>query len=172
MRALHSVSVPFNYLHHRPYPSPLCWSSLWPTLPLSMFLYSWLFPTDGSVCSHMLTLVPRSRILLPWRRYVPPKRRLMQDLHSAKSQKTTLFSNQILCIFSILSPHLIASELPRILGTLQLFQRSKGICQWKHIFSQCVLFFSVWEHFFWRQCLITPRTWWSFIHRGRLWQSI
>jgi hypothetical protein len=29
---------------------------------LSLFLYSWLFPTDGSICSHLLTLVPRSRI--------------------------------------------------------------------------------------------------------------
>jgi hypothetical protein len=78
-------------LHHRPYPSPICWFSLWPTLPLSLFLYSWLFLTGGSVCSHLLTLVPRSRILLPWRwrRYVPPKRLLTQDLHSATSQKTT-----------------------------------------------------------------------------------
>jgi hypothetical protein len=35
----------------------------------------------------------RSRIYLPWiwRRYVPPKRRLTQDLHSATSQKTTFF---------------------------------------------------------------------------------
>jgi hypothetical protein len=34
-------------------------------------------------CSHLLTLVPRSRIFLPWRwrRYVPPKRRFTQDLH-------------------------------------------------------------------------------------------
>jgi hypothetical protein len=66
---------------HRPYPSPLCWFPMWPTLPLSLFLYSWLFPTGGLVCSHLLTLVPRSRTFLPWRwrRYVPPKRRLTQD---------------------------------------------------------------------------------------------
>jgi hypothetical protein len=59
----------------------------------SLFLYSWLFLTGGSVCSHLLTLVHRSRIFLPWRwrRYVPPKRRLTQDLHSATSQKTTFF---------------------------------------------------------------------------------
>jgi hypothetical protein len=33
------------------------------------------------VCSHLLTLVPRSPIFLPWRwrRYVPPKRRFEQD---------------------------------------------------------------------------------------------
>jgi hypothetical protein len=46
-----------------------------------------------SVCIHWPTLVLRSRILLPWRwrRYVPPKRRSTQDLHSATSQKTTFF---------------------------------------------------------------------------------
>jgi hypothetical protein len=80
-------------LHHWPYPSPLCWFPMWPTLPLSLFLYSWLFPTVGSVCSHLLTPVPRSRIFLLWRwkRYVHPKRRLTQDPHSATSQKTTFF---------------------------------------------------------------------------------
>jgi hypothetical protein len=43
--------------------------------------------------SHPLMLVHRSWIFLPWswRRYVPPKRRLTQDLHSATSQKTTIF---------------------------------------------------------------------------------
>jgi hypothetical protein len=63
------------------------------SLPLSLFLYSWLFLTCGSVCSHLLTLVPCSRIFLSWRwrRYVPPKRRLTQDLHSATFQKTTFF---------------------------------------------------------------------------------
>jgi hypothetical protein len=46
------------------------------------------------VCSYLLTLVPRSRIFLPWRwrRYVPPKRRFTQDLHGATSQKTAFFS--------------------------------------------------------------------------------
>jgi hypothetical protein len=39
---------------------------------------------------HLLTLVPRSRIFLPWRwrRYAPPKRRFTQDIHGATSQKT------------------------------------------------------------------------------------
>jgi hypothetical protein len=52
-----------------------------------------LFSTGGSVCSHLLTLVPRSRIFLPWRwsRYVHTKRRLTQDLHSAISQKPAFF---------------------------------------------------------------------------------
>jgi hypothetical protein len=64
-----------------------------PTLLLSLFLYSCCFLTGGSFCSHLLTLVTRSRIFLPWRwrRYVPPRRRLTHDLHSATSQKTTLF---------------------------------------------------------------------------------
>jgi hypothetical protein len=41
--------------------------------------------TRSTVCSHLLTLVPRSRIFLPWklRRYFPPKRRFTQDLQSA-----------------------------------------------------------------------------------------
>jgi hypothetical protein len=54
---------------------------------------SWMFSTCGSVCSHLPTLVPRSRIFLPWkwRRYVPPKRRFTQDLHGATSQKTVFF---------------------------------------------------------------------------------
>jgi hypothetical protein len=49
----------------------------------------WLQP----VCSHLLTLVPRSLIFLPWRwkRYFPPKRRFTQDLHGATSQKTAFF---------------------------------------------------------------------------------
>jgi hypothetical protein len=49
--------------------------------------------TDVSDCSHLLTLVPRSPIFLPWRwtRYVPPKRRFTQDLQGATSQKTAFF---------------------------------------------------------------------------------
>jgi hypothetical protein len=47
----------------------------------------------GPVCSHLLTLVPRSRIFLPWRwrQYVPPKRRFTQYPHGATSQKTAFF---------------------------------------------------------------------------------
>jgi hypothetical protein len=48
---------------------------------------------QAGVCSHLLMLVPRSRIFLPWRRrrYVPPKRRFTQDLHGTRAQKTTFF---------------------------------------------------------------------------------
>jgi hypothetical protein len=44
-------------------------------------------------CSYLLTLVPRSQIFLPrkWRRYLPPKRRFIQDLHGATPQKTAFF---------------------------------------------------------------------------------
>jgi hypothetical protein len=44
-------------------------------------------------CSHLLTLVPRTQIFLPWRwkRYVPPKRWFTQNLHGATSQKTAFF---------------------------------------------------------------------------------
>jgi hypothetical protein len=56
----------------------------------------WRIPSSGMrrsvdlVLTDVLTLVPRSRIILPWRwrQYVPPKRRLTQDLHGAISQKT------------------------------------------------------------------------------------
>jgi hypothetical protein len=46
------------------------------------------------LCCYLLTLVPRSRIFLPWRwrRYVTLKRRFIsQDLHGATSQKTAFF---------------------------------------------------------------------------------
>jgi hypothetical protein len=56
-------------------------------------------------CSHLLTLVPRTRIFLPWRwrRYVPPKRRFTHDLHGATSQKKPFF--------------LMKTKLRRLLGT-------------------------------------------------------
>jgi hypothetical protein len=45
------------------------------------------------VAADWLMLVPRWGIFLPlrWRRYVPPKRRVTQELHSATSQKTAFF---------------------------------------------------------------------------------
>jgi hypothetical protein len=50
-------------------------------------------PSVCSVCSRLLTLVPHSRIYLPWRwrRYFTPKRRFTQDLHGTTSQKTEFF---------------------------------------------------------------------------------
>jgi hypothetical protein len=49
-------------------------------------------PSSG-MWRHLLTLVLRWQIFLPWwwRRYVPPKRRFTQDLHGATSQKTAFF---------------------------------------------------------------------------------
>jgi hypothetical protein len=49
--------------------------------------------SEEPVCSHLLTLVPHSRIFLPWRwrRYIPPKCRFAHDLHGAISQKTAFF---------------------------------------------------------------------------------
>jgi hypothetical protein len=50
----------------------------------------------GTHClhSHLLTLVPRSRFFLPWRwrRYIHLKRRFIQELHGATSQKTAFFT--------------------------------------------------------------------------------
>jgi hypothetical protein len=93
---IHIPLLPAVDLHHRPLTPLRCCIPMWHTLPLSLFLYSWLFWTGDSVCSHLLMLVHRSRIFLPWRwrRYVPPKRRLTQDLHSATSQKTTFFNTK------------------------------------------------------------------------------
>jgi hypothetical protein len=84
---------------YRPYPSPLHWFPMWPALPL--FLYSWLFSAGVSVCCHLLTLVPHFGIFLPWiwRRYVPPKRRFTQDLHSATCHKTAFFTVSIVSNF-------------------------------------------------------------------------
>jgi hypothetical protein len=50
-------------------------------------------------CSHLLVLVPRSWIFLPWRckRYIPPKLRFTQDLHGATSKKATFFENPYFC---------------------------------------------------------------------------
>jgi hypothetical protein len=54
---------------------------------------SCVFSTGGSVCRHLLTLLPRSGIFSwRWRRYVPTKRRLTQDLQGATSQKTALWN--------------------------------------------------------------------------------
>jgi hypothetical protein len=54
-----------------------------------------------SVCSHLPTLVLRSRILLHWRwrRYVPPKRRSTQDLHSATFFMQSMCSDAMLRIY-------------------------------------------------------------------------
>jgi hypothetical protein len=78
------------------------------SLPPSLFLYSWVFSTGDSVCSHLLTLVPRSQIFLPWRwwRYVPPKRRFTQDLHGATFQKIVF-----IFIFTICKVHYQEREI-------------------------------------------------------------
>jgi hypothetical protein len=58
-----------------------------------IIMYDLSFHSGGYEECRLLTLVPRSRIFLPWRwrRYVPPKRRFTQDLHGATSQKTAFF---------------------------------------------------------------------------------
>jgi hypothetical protein len=64
---------------------------------------SWMWRRVDIVCSHLLTLGPRSRIfsffvLLPWRwrQYVPAKRRFMLYLHGAISQKTAFLRRLVL----------------------------------------------------------------------------
>jgi hypothetical protein len=57
------------------------------------FRVSYRLHLRGRKIRWLRTLVPRSRIFLPWRwrRYVPPKRRFIQDLHGAVSQNTAFF---------------------------------------------------------------------------------
>jgi hypothetical protein len=79
--------------HHTQHNSPLSAYFLYghtPSVPVSCTAGA---STSGSVCSQLLTLAHRLRIIPPWRwrRYVPPKRRSTQVLHSATSQKTTFF---------------------------------------------------------------------------------
>jgi hypothetical protein len=66
-----SMPIRYTFLVHPPLPDTLLYN-LWPAtcssismtlpLPLNTLLISYLFMTDSSVCSHLLTLVPRSRI--------------------------------------------------------------------------------------------------------------
>jgi hypothetical protein len=93
----------------RPSPETLPLSSLFishvayaPSIPV---LTQLSVSTGGSVCSHLLTLVPRLRIFTlkieairssetsvhTRSTDVPPKRRFTQDLHGVTSQKTAFF---------------------------------------------------------------------------------
>jgi hypothetical protein len=46
----------------KPFPPPPYWFPMWPLSIPFLFLYSWVSSTGDSVCSHLLTLVPRSQI--------------------------------------------------------------------------------------------------------------
>jgi hypothetical protein len=86
----------------------------------------------SSVCCHLLTMVPRSRIFLPWRwrRYVPPKRRFTHDLHGATTQKTAFFNPKFV--------RLLKQGIQRILAsTFQQWTRTnnRGYTQYISIFS-------------------------------------
>jgi hypothetical protein len=90
----------------------------------AMTMKSAIFWDVAAECSHLLTLVPRARMFLPWRwkRYVPPNRRFTQDLHSATPQKTAFFINRgslignfgyVDCIFRLLLLLMAVSFLPQ-----------------------------------------------------------
>jgi hypothetical protein len=67
---------------------PLCPLAL-PPAHIELGVFDWWL-----VCSHLLTLVLRTRIFLPWRwrRYVPPKRRFNPlHLNGATPQKNAFF---------------------------------------------------------------------------------
>jgi hypothetical protein len=64
-------------------------------------------------CSHLFTLVPRSRIFLPWRwrRYASSKRQYTQDLHGATSKlQPPVHANSSLENFSTLNMEAILSS--------------------------------------------------------------
>jgi hypothetical protein len=85
----------------------------------------------------LLTLVPRSRIFLPWRwrRYVPPKRRFTQDLHDATSQKTTFFIVTVVKTSNLTRIHLVLSFQPAARLNLQLYLRfGETGCNWTSVF--------------------------------------
>jgi hypothetical protein len=65
--------------------------NVWNSLLSWIYIYIYIY----IVRSHLLTLVPRSRIFLPsrWWRYVPPKRRFTQGMHNATTKKTAFFNN-------------------------------------------------------------------------------
>jgi hypothetical protein len=75
----------------------ICYSNFWLRCHFSIWVSISCYVSTkvevAALCSHQPTLVPHSRIFLPWRwrRYVPPKRRFTQDVHRATSQKTAFF---------------------------------------------------------------------------------
>jgi hypothetical protein len=83
--------MPSSWIRRRVY---LAWTDVSEELITSIFRVE-----KFASCSHLLTLVSRSRIFLPWiwRRYISPKRRFTQDLHGATSQKMAFFSNKSHC---------------------------------------------------------------------------
>jgi hypothetical protein len=94
--------------------------------------------------SHLLTVVPCSRIFLPWRwrRYVPPKRRFTQYLYGATSQKTVFFivtavktSNLIIqktlpvCLKKcVCGRMLLGIEIISLHVVIQLFRTGVALC--------------------------------------------
>jgi hypothetical protein len=87
----------------------------------------WTDVLEAALCSHLLTLVPRSRIFLPWRWrwYDPLKHQFTQDLHGATSLKMAFFivtavktSNlTFLNFLFILLSYLVEWEETSIFGT-------------------------------------------------------
>jgi hypothetical protein len=113
-----------------PLPSPHYWFPMWPTLLPFLSLYSWLFSTGSSVCSHLLTLVPHSRIFLPWRwwRYVPRKHQFTQELHVPHPRTILYYSNYYLSGYK--TCFLISQEaFPQCCTDIQIITKN---CQFLH----------------------------------------
>jgi hypothetical protein len=85
-------------------------------------------------CSQ-LTLVPRSRIFLPWRwrRYVLPKRRFTQYLHGATSKKTAFF-----IVTAVETSNLIKSNLFLIVPFASLIYDASSKMFWSLDSSVCI----------------------------------
>jgi hypothetical protein len=89
-----------------------------------------------AVCSHLLTLVPRSRILLPWRWrwYVLPKRRFTQHLHGTTSQMTAFFTS--IYIYAIYKRFYEISRLGKLLSC-RIYERNRISTWCVRSYRQC-----------------------------------
>jgi hypothetical protein len=104
-------------------------------------------------CSHLLMMVPRSRIFLPWRcrRYIPPKRQFTQDMHSATSQKTAFF--ELLFVNVIIKWYI--ETLKYILSVGRMWSRRFGFRQWNPLERSAVCKWT-WNPMFRRLSVLPP----------------
>jgi hypothetical protein len=99
------------------------------------------------VCSHLLTLIPRSRIFLPWRcrRYIPPKKSVhtRTTRHHIPPQKTAFF-NVYSCFLLILLHYRRKTRLEAV--SCSFITGSHSLCSYKiSVTSFSSMFSRIWE---------------------------